>query len=205
MNGFWLVVSGVQWLLLIVLYLLFFGVLRHLGSIQSRIEQAAPRITRFDLGDRVSDFTLPDLNNDSISLSQFFHRGQKVLLLVLSTTCSTCEAIVAQLAELAGRERGLPAAGWFVVVAGYGAPDAVKHLVKEISHAESIAVFVDEQALVPREYLVASVPVGIALDEQGRVLGQSPNPGPNWLYLTLDVPAPDRSLLPKQPMAQIQF
>ncbi len=205
MNGFWLFVSVVQWLLLIVLYLLFFGVLRYLGSIQSRVEQAVPRITRFDLGDRVSDFTLPDLNNDSISLSQSFHRGQKVLLLVLSTTCSTCEAIVAQLAELAGRERGLRVAGWSVVVAGYGTPDAVKQLVKEISHTEGIAILVDEQALLPREYLVASIPVGIALDEQGRVLGQSPNPGPNWLYLTLDVPAPDRSLLPKQFMAEIQF
>jgi hypothetical protein len=205
MNGFWLFVSVVQWLLLIVLYLLFFGVLRYLGSIQSRIEQAVPRITRFDLGDRVSGFALPDLNNDSISLSQSFHRGQKVLLLVLSTTCSTCEAIVAQLAELAGRERGLRVAGWSVVVVGYGTPDAVKQLVKEISHTEGIAILVDEQALVPREYLVASIPVGIALDEQGRVLGQSPNPGPNWLYLTLDVPAPDRSVLPKQPMAQIQF
>jgi peroxiredoxin len=203
-NGFWLVVSIVQWFLLIVLYFLVFGMLRYLGSIQSRIEQAAPRVTRFDLGDRITDFTLPDTEGNTISLFSSFTVGKKVLLLVLSSTCGTCEAIVRQLAELASREGGIQAMGWSVVAVGQGTPDAVKQLAKEILHVEDMVVLVDEQALVLREYLVASVPVGIALDEQGRVFDQSPDPGPNWLYLTLNVPAPDHSLLPKQWVAQIR-
>jgi peroxiredoxin len=204
-NGFWLAVSIVQWLLLIVLYFIVFGILRYLGSIRSQIEQAAPRITRFNPGDGVADFTLPDAEGNSTSLTQFFQHGQKILLLILSTTCSTCEGIVMQVAELARRKEGLRTAGWSVVVVGYGTPDAVTRMTKEISHTEEITVLTDEQALVLRDYLVASIPVGIALDEQGRVLSQSPNPGPNWLYLTLNVLAPDHSLLPKVPMGQVRL
>lgn len=205
MTGFWLVAFLVQWMLLIVLSVLIFGMLRYLQSIKSRIEVAVPRITRFELGDKVSDLTLPRLDGSSSSVSQMFHQGKNVLLLLLTTTCGSCEAIIMQLAELTRREGGLQAMGWSVALICYGQPGAVKQLVERVAHTEGITIHVDEQAVAARQFLVTSLPIGLALDEQGYVLSQSPNPGPNWLYLTMNIPAPDSSVLLAQPTAEIRF
>ncbi|MBX5457010.1 MAG: redoxin domain-containing protein [Thermogemmatispora sp.] len=204
MTGLWLLVFLVQWLLLIVLYCIVFAILRYLASLQSRLGQASVRVTRFEAGDKVSDFTLTDVAGQATSLGQFLQRGRKVLLLLLSASCTTCRAIVAQLDELASRPGGVPALGWMVVAVIYGQPAEVRLMAETLREREGIAVLVDSEALVARSYLVASIPIGLALDENGRVLDQSRNPGPNWLYLTLHVAPPDHSLLPRIPIAQIQ-
>lgn len=205
MEGFWIVAFLVQWFLLIILSILVFGILRYLRSIQSQLQTTSQRITRFNQGDKISDLTLIDLDGNSMSISQLFNHGRKVLLLLLTTTCSSCEAIVLQLAELVKREGGLTATGWSVALICYDQQQEVGRLTKDLEKGEGITVLVDSEAIAARQYFPASLPVGIALDEHGYVLDQSPNPGPNWLYLTLNVPAPDRSVLPAKHIATITY
>jgi AhpC/TSA family len=205
MGGFWIVAFLVQWFLLIMLSILIFGILRYLRSIQSQLQTTSQRVTRFSQGDKISNLTLVDLDGSSVSISQLFNHGRKVLLLLLTTTCSTCETIVLQLNELVKREGGIPATGWSVALISHGQQQEVERLTRGLEEKEGITLLVDSEAIAARQYFPASLPVGIALDERGYVLDQSPNPGPNWLYLTLNVPAPDRSVLPERHVATITY
>src|SRR2546430_5115552 len=101
MQGFWLVAFLVQWVLILFLTILMIGVLRSLASLQEFISQSSPDRSRFELGEQVSNFSLIDLQGNSIASQSLLGHGQKVLLVFLNSTCGSCSIMTKQLAELA--------------------------------------------------------------------------------------------------------
>jgi hypothetical protein len=169
------------------------------------MEEAAPQVTKFETGEQVGDFTLPKLHGGTpLSLRQVLSRSQQVALLLLSCTCSTCEAIVQQVAELERRPASLKSIGWTVVLVWHGEVSDIVEKTRVLPVSEEIVLLVDEKASLARDYLISAMPIGLALDHAGKVLDQSQNPGPSWLYRTLNVPAPEHDLLPTSWVGEIQ-
>lgn len=192
MTALW-VAMGINFLVLILIALLVAGILRHLQSLQMRLEESIPHITRFEAGEPVTSFTLADLAGRDISSDGLIGNGQPSVLLLLTASCAECDAIVNQLVELTTRPGGMGSIGWNVVTVWYGEPDAVESKAAALSEA-GIPVLVDRQASLSRGYLVSSLPVGMAIDGKGRLTSQSANPGPSWLYRSLAVEAPTKPL-----------
>lgn len=201
MTGLWLLAFVLQWMLIALLIVVTAGILRYLAILQERIGQAIPHVTRFETNETATSFTLPDLEGHRYDFSPR-NDGRQTLLLILSTRCGTCEVVLRQAAEIARRPGGPAAIGWSMVIVAFGDHRSVKELLERSLSAEDLAlpasvpVLVDEAGVVLRGYLVGSVPAGVVLDPLGRVGDQSANPGPNWIYRVLNVPAPDKSVLP---------
>ena len=112
MNGVVLGALILNWVVLAVVAVLVVGILRYLGSIQQRLELQAPRITKFEAGQPISAFTLPELDGRERSSDELIGQGRSTMLLILTTTCSECEAIARQIVELTRRPGGLTRLGW---------------------------------------------------------------------------------------------
>ena len=80
------------------------------------------------------------------------------------------------------------------VFAWHGTADEVTPKALSIVGAPGIVVLLDEEAKLASDFLVGSLPVGLAIDAGGRIVSQSANPGPNWLYRTLKAAAPAEPL-----------
>lgn len=197
MNSSVLIAFGATWVVLLMAGVLLAGVIRYLGDVHERLASSVPQITKLAEGQAVPSFELPDLSGRSLRSGELFGDGSKALLLLLTGTCAECEVISRQIGELCSRPGGMPGLGWRIVLAWYGDRDTVLQRVTPIPRdAPGVVLLHDEKAQLARDLLVSSLPVGIALDEQGRVAGQSANPGPNWLYRTLRTEAPERPLEP---------
>lgn len=209
MSGIWLVAFLVESALLLVLLVLVAGVLRYLGQIQDRLQQAIVHVTRFGLDDAIPAFTLPDFEGHAFSSSTVIGTGRPTLLLLLTTTCASCEGVIRQVAEISSR-KDFRTLGWGVILACLGNREAVDQLL-ERSLADSasplageVAVLLDATGDLARTFQVSGLPVGMALDGRGRLVDQSPNPGPNWIYQVLGVDGPPASLV-RAPTPTLQF
>ncbi len=190
MQGIWFVAFVLQWVLLIVITVLLAGVLRYLAAFQERMKLAAPPISRFELGERVSDFELPDLRGGIFPSRSL--RGQAAVFLSISPGCGSCRSVVAQIAELATRPGTMEALGQRIVLIVSGKREAFNDMLRENPDLNSDALIVlnDEKGIISHQYGIISVPSGIAIDQGGRVRSQSMNPHVNWLYKVLEVTAP---------------
>lgn len=187
MTGIWLIVFVLQWLLLLLLAVLMVGVLRYLSFVQRNIHLVAQYSSRFDLGERISHFELPDLEGLPVVSKVLFNRNQRTVLLFLSTSCSGCSALVSYLANLVRKEGGLKRFGWSIVAIYTGPYTSRESAEKHIDPVllNEVTVVVDEKASIFREYDIRSFPVGIAVDQAGHVVDQSSSSITKWLKQTL--------------------
>lgn len=192
MYGIWVVAFALQWVLLLVLTVLVAGMLRYLSNVQDRVDAFAPYVSRFDVGDRIANFTLPTLAGGSFAVEQMLRQGRSLVLLVVNPGCTSCKTVVMQLAELAGREGGFARSGWDAALVLTGARDDVEELVRANDGviAPGVHLLTDFDGDLLQQYAIRHVPIGIAIDANGRVLSQSMNPHANWLYTVLDVLPP---------------
>jgi len=194
MEGIWLIAFVLQWILLLLLAVLMGGVLRLLGSVQQRLQLVAPPTSRFELGERVSDFELPDLDGRLFTSNSVVGFNQKVLLLFLNITCISCKTVVERVAELANQGRRLKELGWSFILICHGGPAEVKDLVTPLA-SQDVVVVIDGEGIVYQQYGIRAFPAGIAIDSLGRVIDQSTNVGSSWLYRVLGAPVPAHPLV----------
>ncbi len=199
MHGIWLIAFILQWIVLLLLAALLAGVLRYLAAFQEKVRLAAPTISIFEVGQRVSDFALPDIQGKSVASTSLIGRGQNTLLLLLSATCGSCQTLIEQVAELTRRAGGVTATGWHVVLVIVANPGVVDDVVQKYPQllSEGITVLQGTKEGVLKQYGITGVPTGLAIDAQGQLLDQTLNPHVNWLYKILRVPAPKESLAPE--------
>jgi hypothetical protein len=196
-TGIWLVAFVLQWILLLVLLVTLAGFLRYFATIEERLDQSVPRITKFQSGDSIGSFQLPNARGGDFIFAS--DTGSRILMLLLSPSCSSCEVAARQVAELANRARPI---GWAMVLVTHGTPQIVNDFVARalegtrLQMPDSVTLVADEEGQLLREYMAASVPVGLAIDEHGHLLDQTTRPVPNWVYLTLGVAGPSEGLLP---------
>jgi peroxiredoxin len=189
MAGLWIVAFVLQWVLLLLLTVLMVGVLRYLGFIQQNIHLVIRYASRFEQGDRISHFELPDLEGLSVVSKTLLDASQRTLLLFLNTSCSGCKAVIRYLADLIKREGGLKGLGWSVV-AIYTGPDVSRESVEKhiaLSLPNEVTILVDEKGSLLQQYDLRGFPVGIAVDSRGQVIDQSSSSIVNWLDRTLHI------------------
>lgn len=191
MQGIWVVAFAMQWALLGLLALLVAGVLRYLTSIQELMSQAAPHISKYEIGDVVDHFSLPNLRGQDLNSQQLL-RANKVLLFLISAHCTACNSLLMQIAEFTGRGESLQDLGWSIVLIFSGEEAAIKDIVSANQGLQvpGVEILLDTESSVLRRFGARAVPTGIAIDRDGRLLAQSLNPHFNWLYTTLKVLPP---------------
>jgi hypothetical protein len=192
LQGLWLVAFGLQWLLILILCVLVAGILRYLGSIQEKIDLVAPAISRFALGERVSEFTLPDIWGNKFASTSWIGQRERVMLLFLNSTCDSCKTVVKQLAEVLERPEHAQGEEWAFLLICPGELVAIQDMVKSIRSSQKVAILHDEGTdnLVTQAYGVRAHPTGMALDKRGRVVDQTFNPHAGWLYQVMGIPEP---------------
>lgn len=194
MSGMWMIAFVLQWIVLLIFAVLIVGVLRYLSFVQGNIHAVTHYASRFEQGDRISHFELPNLEGLPVVSKALFDRSQRTLLLFLSPSCRGCDAVIEDLTNLVKRERGLKRFGWSVVAVytgPYVSRDAVeKHI--DPSLLNEVTVVVDEKGLIAQRYDLRIFPVGIAVDHLGRVVDQSSRSMARWLKQTLQASQPSQ-------------
>ena len=194
MNLLWLVVAANS-LLLVLLVVAMAGVLRYLSAVQARLESSVRRVSKLERGEMFPDIQLPQAGNGRmLSISSVVAGGQRTMVLLLNDTCQSCDVLVRQVAELSTRPGGLEEIRWKFILAWIGDEATVADKAAGLPQTGQIAQLIDSTGKLARQLLIGTFPVGIALDAGGKVVSQSAQPGPNWLYLTLGVVAPEQPL-----------
>lgn len=191
MSAIWIVAFVAQWILLITLFLLMIGLLRYVAPVKDHIDATVPHISRYDVGDRLADFALPDLDGRMISSASILQSGQRALILLVSAGCSPCKTLVMQLEELFGRT-GQVQDSWTVALIFGGERHMVSEMLNE--HGTTlrgrVRILVDEDDKAKRLFGVRHSPVGMVVARDGRLVTQSIMPYANWLYKVFNVLPP---------------
>lgn len=194
MQGLWLIAFLVQWFVVLMLTALVIGVLRYLVSVKERWNLAVPAITKYELQERIDDFELPNSTGIIVKSTDLLSQSGAIILLI-SATCQSCTALLAQVSEVATRHEVVLAQPIIVIV--LGSKESVEHLLNIYSGLTSnqVITLIDEQGIAVRQFGVDAVPIGFTVDHEGHVLRQTGNPHlSNWLYTVTRVP------LPKEPI-----
>ncbi len=194
MQGLWLIAFIVQWAIVLMLVTLVIGILRYLVSVKERWNLAIPAITKYELQEQIDDFELPNVVGIKIKSIDVISRSGAIILLI-SPTCQSCGALLAQVLEIASRHDIIFSQPIIVIV--LGAKESVEHLLSNYPGLSSsqVVILIDEQASTARQFGVDAVPTGFTVDHKGRMISQTSNPHlANWLYTVMKVP------LPKEPI-----
>lgn len=101
MSVWWTILLTVLWLFMFLEGLLLFGILRHLGILQDRIDTLGSAATTsfaaqgLEIGAHAPDFALPRIGGGQLALSDF--QGKSVLLAFVRPGCQPCESLLSQL------------------------------------------------------------------------------------------------------------
>jgi peroxiredoxin len=198
MQGPWFILFVVQWVIVLVLVFLVAGILRHLAAVEERWKLAAPPITSYELGQRIADFELPNAAGALVRMIDLLRRPNGAILLFATTSCTTCEALLAQVEEFMVSSPPPFNSALVVIAAGKG--DIFEHLFSKhpgLSNGQTV-MLADGEGKVFNQFGITAVPVGLALDRQGRVTHQTHNPHvANWLYTRLGVTPPPPPATPR--------
>ena len=115
-------------------------------------------------GERAYDFTLKDLNGNSISLADF--HGKKSLLLVCTTTwCPSCITIIPELKEIHSmyKNKGLEVVAMYI--------NETKSKVKAFNRRYLLpyTILLDPDGIAASTYKVRGIPTLILIDKNSRI------------------------------------
>ena len=140
------------------------------------VEQIVSDASGFDIGERVTDFTAPDLAGRPVRLYDLLAENEIVLIDFWATWCAPCLAQFPLLKELRAeyRGRGFEILGFSV--------DAEEQVWRDTSEEYELTWpdVSDQQALsspVAIRYGATILPFNYLLDSEGRVLGKRLMPG----------------------------
>ena len=187
MGPMWIVGFVIQWILVLLLAVLMVGVLRYLSFVQRNIHLVMQYSSRFDQGDRISHFKLPNLEGLPVLSKTLLKGSQRTILLFLSPSCNGCDAVISYLANFAKDEGGLRKFGWSVVTVYTGPHTSREAVEKHIDPLllDEVTVLIDEQGSISQQYDFRSFPVGLAVDQSGHVVDQASRSMTKWLRRTL--------------------
>jgi peroxiredoxin len=111
------------------------------------------------------DFALRSTSGENLRLSEF--RGQPVLLTFWADWCGTCQAQLAELAELGQRYAGQEVAVLAVNIDGVDRREAATSAAGRFG----LTVLRDDAQAVARAYALGTLPVTLLVDQDGRIRG----------------------------------
>jgi peroxiredoxin len=180
-QGIWLIAFILQWIVLLLLAFIILSMLRYIRALQPLLLRGHPAASRFSMGERVSNFSLPDLQGRPRDLNSFLAMDKNVVLLFVSPTCRACQRVTKMVAALIveyGTMKALPCS--FVLICT-GKETAIKRLVKDLPLNE-LTVLIDSSRKVFQQYELLAYPATIVVDRNGILLDQALRPQQGWLY-----------------------
>jgi peroxiredoxin len=174
-----IVVAALGWILVVLAAFMAYQLLRENGLVAKRLVEMEGYIQRLrdngvdhlkppappkglPLGVRAPAFELPDLRGRRVSLERF--RGERVLLIFFSPTCSFCKQLAPSLSTLApdGPDgRPIP------LVITTGNPEANRAIVAE--NGIRCPVLLQQETEVSSRYAALGTPAGYLIDESGAI------------------------------------
>jgi len=188
------IVTGTEAVVVIALVFVVAGILRYLSAIQERLDSSVRRVSRLERGATIPEVRLPEVKTGRLKSLTDLVGSQRTMVMLLNDSCQSCDVLIRQIGELAARPGGLDGIGWRFVLAWIGEQKVVVAKAAALPVTEHVIHLMDADGELARSLLIGSFPVGMAFDSAGRLESQSAQPGPNWLYLTLRVPGPDRPI-----------
>src|SRR5450755_98942 len=157
-------------LILLSIWVSFYQILKQQGRILLRLDalekQPHADVTAeppgLEIGAEFPSFTLPDLNGNPVSLSDF--RGKQVLLLHWSPACGFCDLLAAELSRTQVR---LDEHGIGLALLAY--EDAEENRKLADGHGLKCPVLLYKDAAVPEPFISQGTPSAYLLDAEGRV------------------------------------
>ena len=114
-----------------------------------------------DLPDEAPDFTLQDLDGNTVSLSDY--RGRPVVLNFWATWCGPCRTEIPAFSDFADENPD-------VVVLGVATDGDLKSLTKAATELGiTYPVLVDSQGISSSLYKVNTIPTTVVVDKEGQV------------------------------------
>jgi len=145
---------------LLVAWLLFIGA----GARSLVADEAAERFSETLEASSASapDFTLPDLDGNQVSLSQF--RGRPVVVNFWATWCPPCEAEIPHLIEAYEQEQGQVV---FLAVSIGEPSSTVRRFAQE--HGMPFIILLDRNERVAGDYQVRGIPATFFVTREGTI------------------------------------
>lgn len=201
----WIIAFVAQWLLLLALTLLVIGMLRYLVALEGRWKIADRPISSYEVGQRIDEFVLPDITGAKVRSDGLLADSEGAVILLISSSCPSCYTLLHQVAEIVTRQSIVLRKRIVVIVLGAGT-SVLERLCETVPglRDSQAAMLADENGVALGQFGVTSVPTGLAVTRQGRVIDQNLNPHvEDWLYRKLDIAAPVRDAAQKSTWVSI--
>jgi AhpC/TSA family len=175
MTDIWLVSYLVLWCLAIFLGAVLVGVLRHIGILYERYQQASgihPAATSLKAGDEPKDAVFPNMDGALVPLSSV--RGSTAAFAVVSADCSFCRDLLRDIAKGAFDEEGVER---WVVVSMNDAEATRGILPAEVALPLNTEVLIDANQRLSDLWGVVGTPVTVVVDADFKIVKQIVGPG----------------------------
>ncbi|HLX40962.1 MAG TPA: redoxin domain-containing protein [Ktedonobacteraceae bacterium] len=176
MQGIWLVAFIAQWILLLLLAFLMIQTMRFLRLLSRRL----PPGTSIKVGDHISDFELPDIHNQPVSINSLLGHDKSTLLLFVRSTCSSCRLLVKHVARAAQQRASVNGLPCQIVFVCSGKRADIEKMMNILPEVGDITVLVDKDEIVFAYYNIQSTPFGLAINSAGKVYSLLTHPAGNW-------------------------
>jgi peroxiredoxin len=133
--------------------------------VDSRETLAKSQIVRDGLkaGTRAPNFTLHDLNGETISLEQY--RGDRVLLVFSDPQCGPCDQVTAELVRFDAQQRGKRLK---LIMVGRG--EVEDNRKKKEEHGVRFPFVIQDKWKLSKDYGIFATPVAFLIDENGLII-----------------------------------
>lgn len=148
------------WLLVLVLIAVVFALARQIGVLLERVQPVGAMISDSgpDIGARVPDMLLPNLNGEALQLADPGARAR--LVFFLSTSCPICKALIPSLRDAARAE-----GDWLdVILASDGKPGPHQDIIRQEKLQDFPYTLSSQLGMT---FKVAKLPFAILIDGAG--------------------------------------
>ena len=189
MDDIWQLSDLALWPIVALLGAFLIGAWQELAHIHARLDRISPRKSRYEVGERVAPFTLPDATGGRVSLGRL--RGRNVMLLFVTADCPACDEALSVLSKYAAR---LEEKNWITMAVLEGEAANGVDLAGQL--AAPGLVLKDTQRRLWQRYQVRQVPLAMALDENLVLISQTVGLSDAWLEAVLaEPPLPARTMI----------
>ena len=173
MSGLWLVSYGIRWVLLIVIAVVLLSLMRNIGLLQQRLEQATqpPAPSIYALGDAIRSASVQTLAGTPIDLATL--NGTSRALVVISPHCGPCHDVVHHLTTTTDRTDPFGLGVEQTVLISVADRDTVQTSLQEHGlDPQTVTMYCDPMNTLADQWGIRATPTFLTIDAHGKITGQ---------------------------------